>query len=308
MKLFTAVYDDATLLPHFLSHYAAAGVDEFFIAIAPEFSETVGGLASAYSIRSFEGLDLTDSLLAGTAAVTSMRKLHQKLDEWVLIVDLDEFVEFDDPVSKITSQANDEGANVVRGILFDRFGLEGMPAKVTFDTDLAQRFPIKSRFTRHVRRGFDHKGVLVKGRLASAAEEGHHRYEGEFLYSRVLEISHYKWIAGSIERLRRSYEKVRASGMSWAIEYERVLNHYDTHGRFAWETFGGERFDRYIPQREDVCGNCGAPITAREYEYSIALFAAPRCRTHQRQADHAQPVPGVHEASDQRSAAGRLRR
>ena len=33
-----------------------------------------------------------------------------------------------------------------------------------------------------------------------------------------------------------------AAGSPWDFdgEFQRVLDHYDQHGRFAWETFGGE--------------------------------------------------------------------
>src|SRR5437764_74095 len=84
----------------------------------------------------------------------------------------------------------------------------------------------------------DYKSVLVKGFLKSAS--AHHIFYGEVISSKTLDISHYKWFAGSIDRLKAAHELVIKAGEAWAIEYQRVLDHYDKHGRFAWEKFGGE--------------------------------------------------------------------
>jgi hypothetical protein len=80
--------------------------------------------------------------------------------------------------------------------------------------------------------------VLVKGRLRAAA--AHHIFERERVYSQQLEISHYKWTGSALERVRRAYEMAGAQGVPWAEEYKSILDHYEHHGRFAWETFGGE--------------------------------------------------------------------
>jgi hypothetical protein len=89
---------------------------------------------------------------------------------------------------------------------------------------------------RHERRRF--QGVLVKGRLPAAV--AHHIFEGERVYSQQLEISHYKWTESALERVRRGYEMAGAQGIPWAEQPKSILEHHECHGRFAWETFGGE--------------------------------------------------------------------
>ena len=49
------------------------------------------------SPRLYTGLDVDDSVTSGTSAVSAMRAAAQGEDEWVVIVDLDEFVEFKGP-------------------------------------------------------------------------------------------------------------------------------------------------------------------------------------------------------------------
>ena len=86
----------------------------------------------------------------------------------------------------------------------------------------------------------DHKAVLVKGRLPGAPGAGQHNLIGEIVASSVLDIDHYKWTGGSIERLRERCRALAEAGIDRRAEYERVIKHYDAHGRFVWEEFGGE--------------------------------------------------------------------
>jgi hypothetical protein len=232
MKLFTAIYDDARLLGHFLRHYGKYGVTEFFIAAAHGFASIVNKFMNDYRITLFEGLDTADSFLGGTAAVTEMRRIHQQDHEWVVIVDLDEFVEFVPDVHHFLSIAESDNANVVRGIMYDRFSADGKLVDIDEETDLPKLFPVRARFIEKVMQGCDHKGVLVRGQLKAVG--AHHIFEGEKLCFEVLEIAHYKWISGSMDRVKSAIQLV-----PWHVEYERVLDHWERFGRFASETFGG---------------------------------------------------------------------
>jgi hypothetical protein len=292
MKLFTAVYNDAQLFGHFLKYYRAAGVGRFFIASAPEFAVEIERMGKFYPIQVFKDLDVGSSLLTGTEAISAMRHHHQGSDEWSLIVDLDEFIEFAEPVDVIAAKAAGEGADAVRGLLYDRFSADGRLAPVDPEMALSQIFPVKSRFIRYVMQGCDHKTVLVRGHLAPVPGRGHHLFEDERLYSKLLEISHYKWTAGAIERLRASHRRVVAAGLPWEIEYRRALDHYDRHGRFAWETFGGRLSEDFVPVVPERCADCPAPVSEAEHEYSIRQFGRPLCRLHQKQPERAAGAGG----------------
>jgi len=217
----------------------------------------------------------------GTAAVSEMRKLHQEDDEWVVICDLDEFLECE-LVEDAAEAAERAGANLVRGIMHDRFALDGQPRGFAPDEDLNEVYPIKSRFIREVMRGYDHKGILVKGVLNPAPGAAHHWFTGERGFSGVLGISHYKWTASSLERVRSAYEIVSDAGISWAVEYKRVLDHYDRYGRFAWETFGGRRWREFEPEPPaGNCAECGAAVSEAELAYARQNFGRSLCRRDQ---------------------------
>ena len=226
MKLFTAIYDDARLLGPFLRHYDRRGITQFFIAAPPRFVSIIKDLMRDYRITLFEGLDVSDSVLGGTAAVTEMRRIHQQDDEWVVIVDLDEFVEFAPDIHHFLSTAGRDDANVVRGMMYDRFSTDGKLVELEQETDLPKRFPVKARFIEKVMHGCNHKGILVKGRLRAAG--AHHVFEGEKLSSEVLEIAHFKWIAGAIDRLKSAIQLVKGeAGIPWHVEYKRALDDYE---------------------------------------------------------------------------------
>jgi hypothetical protein len=279
MKLFVTIYNDARLLGHFLRHYAGAGVTHFFIAVPPEFAMALGPFMDRYNITRCDGLDVADSILGGVAAVSEMRRRHQRANEWVVLSDLDEFIEFDDDIARLIAAADRMRANVIRGIMLDRFSLDGQPRDFAPDEDLSVTYPIKSRFIRNIMDGCDHKGILVKGYLKPAA--AHHRFEGERTFDRVLEISHYKWIGGSLDRLRVSHQIILDAGISWAMEHRRVFAHFEKYGRFAWETFGGRLAEEFQLEAPSHCKDCGGAISEAEDAYSLDHFGIALCRTDQ---------------------------
>jgi hypothetical protein len=279
VKLFVAIYNDARLLSHFLKHYKSIGVTRFFVAVSAECRREVAQCTDGHPVTLFDDLDVTD--IAKTVAVSEMRRLHQGVDEWVVIVDLDEFLECRSPQS-VAASADRAGANVVRGIMHDRFSADGQARSFSPDARLSEVYPIKSRFIREVMKGCDHKGVLVKGHLKAPAGAIHHWFEGERVFREVLEISHYKWTSGSIDRLRESHRMVKRAKVSWAVEYQRALDHFDTFGRFAWETFGGRFSADFIPEPPaGWCADCGGAVSEAEYDYSSRRFGKILCRTDQ---------------------------
>jgi hypothetical protein len=250
MKLFTAIYDDARLLRHFLRHYDSAGVAEFYIATSAACATEAKAVVGDYNVRLFEQFDVHDSWVGGNGAVTEMRRLLQTENEWSIIVDLDEFIEFSADIEHIVSAAENEGANVVRGIMYDRFTADGRLADFNSDSDLSKLYPVRARFIAHVMRGADYKGVVVKGQLRGAI--AHHRFVGEKVASTILEIAHYKWNTRTIARVEHAYTELVKRGAPWAVEYRRILDHYEQHGRMAWEEFGGELIELARPQKVDM--------------------------------------------------------
>ena len=155
MKLFVAIYNDAQLLGHFLAHYYKAGIKEFFIAVHPAFRDEVSPFEELYDITVFSDLDVTDTPIGQVSAVTEMRRRFQSNSEWAIIVDLDEFIEFPSNVYTLIRKAELEGANVIRGIMWDRFSSDGRLSAFGPHSDLQRIYPVRARFIRDVMQGAD---------------------------------------------------------------------------------------------------------------------------------------------------------
>src|SRR5260370_30341041 len=108
MKLFTAIYDDARLLGHFLAHYGRAGVTEFFIAVAGDLVSAVRPFMSQYQITLCQDLGVSDQYPFGVNAAPEARPRYQKPEDGALVVDIDDFVASPRPVDVVVPVAGSE--------------------------------------------------------------------------------------------------------------------------------------------------------------------------------------------------------
>jgi hypothetical protein len=151
MKLVVCVVDDECgILPRFLCHYAARGITQFFVACPRGFKSSVERHQRDYRLVVDTGQDVVESIPGGVSAVTAMCTRHQHPGEWVMVVDLDEFVEFDPPLEAITQGLDAEGSNVARGLMLDRFARSGAMEGFADNETLDAAFPVKARFNQMV--------------------------------------------------------------------------------------------------------------------------------------------------------------
>lgn len=242
MKLFVAITAHATLLAQFLRHYGACGVSRFFIAVEPGLEQAVSSTIAGYPVEIVRGLDASESIEGGTAAVSRMRRRFAKPDEWVVLSDLDEFQAHPEGLAATVAAADAAGANVVRGLMVDRVATDGQLKPVGPQDDLWRLFPERCYITALLQRGLSYKCALVRGHLESGrTDEGlslaHHHMIGERLAPTTIEIDHFKWNAEARERIELAIARTKAAGQPFWIEYQRVLDHLQHHGRLRWEDF-----------------------------------------------------------------------
>lgn len=239
VKIFVAVDDDASLLPHFLRHYSSQGVTRFFIAAHPDSAAEVRRRCRGYRAVVVRDADTAESVEGGTRAVTALRLKHSGPREWVALADLDEFQIHEGGVRASARRAEREGANAVRGVMIDRVAADGSLPDFDDASDLWSLYPARCRLTKRLQGGLDYKCALVRGHLLSA--NAHHRLRGEKRSSRRVEIHHFKWNARAVPRIRRAIRRIKAAGLGWHVEYERVLAHLRRHGRLRWRDFSAPR-------------------------------------------------------------------
>ena len=242
MKLFVAIAGHASLLPHFLRHYRDAGVTEFYIAVEPDLYDAIDAGSRDFPVHLVAGLDTSESIEGGTAAVTWMRRQFADPSEWVVLADLDEFQAHAWGLAATVAAADAESANVVRGHMIDRVASDGQLPPVIPGADLWQLFPERCHVTSRLQGGLSYKCALVKAGLESGrTEEGlslaHHHMTGERVASVSVEIHHFKWNAEALERMRVAIVRTQAAGQPFWVEYARVIEHLERHGRLRWQDF-----------------------------------------------------------------------
>lgn len=235
MKAFVAVHDDAALLGHFLKHYKSQGVGRFYIAVSRALARETVRLCRGFDVFVTDKLDVRESVVGGTVAVTALRLRYQQPDEWAVIADLDEFQEHPGGVRKTARAAQKEGANVVRGMMIDRVAADGGFPAIEARSDLWSLFPARCLLTKKLQGGVDFKCALVRGHLLPVM--AHHHVSGEKIASNTVEIHHFKWNSTAVPRMKAAIGQIKDVGLSWHVEYERVLAHLKTHGRIRWQDF-----------------------------------------------------------------------
>jgi hypothetical protein len=253
MKLFVAIAEHATLLPHFLRHYRDVGVTRFFISVDAALEDGIAPMVKGFPVEIVRGLDTAESIEGGTEAVSRMRAMFADPHEWVVLTDLDEFQVHPDGVSETAAAADAEGANVVRGYMVDRVARDGTLKPVHADDDLSELFPERCFITILLQGGIAHKCALVKGHLQSGRTAdglslAHHHMQDERIASRAIEVRHFKWNAEAMQRMQLAIGRTQAAGLSFWVEYERVLQHLRANGRLRWEEFTEDALDPSLRQ------------------------------------------------------------
>lgn len=124
MKLFCAIVGEYTLLPHFLKHYSAVGIDHFFFAVDEAIASSVESVTRHWPCTVWRTPDAAESVY-GVKAVSDMRRRHFEPDEWVVIADLDELYLYPAPLPTLISSAETEGSNNIRGTMVEMLAEDG---------------------------------------------------------------------------------------------------------------------------------------------------------------------------------------
>lgn len=234
MHLITPIYLDASLLPHFLRHYSALGVTAFHFSLNTRLNAGLEEEVRRWCVGApafIEAVYEMDDVTADVAPhLNRIRERCVGPDEWLSVVDLDEFYELPAPLPQFLAERDALGEDHVVGRFVDRLAPNGALPPLGDEPSLSLQFPLARRITRMLAGGNDAKVVLQKGRHTIV--RGHHVIEGGVRQSAIeLPLNHYKWKAGVIERLRERLKVHEARGLPWADESRRLLAHYEAHGR-----------------------------------------------------------------------------
>jgi hypothetical protein len=233
MQLFTSIYADCHLLPHFLDHYSSLGVSRVValvnVAAQPDLLERVRQHAASHDLVVGAVIEEDFDAPRTYAALERLKERHCVPTEWVFVADLDEFVELPEPLDALIRRCENSGADYVRGLLVDRISADGsFPA--LDGRPIGVQFPLAADLTTNLLCACPTKVPLM--RATCPIQTGLHATRGVPLPAPVLRVHHYKWTDRVIERA-----------------HDRLLMNLKRGDRFWFEP---DCFLRYISGRSGI--------------------------------------------------------
>lgn len=238
--------DTPILTNHFLKYYKELGIENFLIIINSK-TEDNPNLQKTKEILSHNGI--IPEIWIGLYDVYTYRQKrlalqykHCKSNDWVIGVDLDEFIELP-PIFKTFKEfleSNDlHGYSYVKGIFVDRLSSDGELKELQELPDISIQFPIKCDITKSILKACIDKIVAHKGNIETGT--GHHvlswskEYDMYSLthYHDILNVNHYKWDDTVISRIKKfalnnDYANIDDA---WYTEGNRFLNYISKYGK-----------------------------------------------------------------------------
>lgn len=245
MTLFTPICERCTLLPYYLRYYARLGIDQFVLALwngrdNPEI-EAIEAMSSGYNVRIETSVRCRYEDYCGPAETNGLNDLREKYvrdDEWYAIADLDEFCWFGGfPMTEVPRLAEERGFLAVHGRFRDRLGEGGRLMPVPVNGSLDNTFPWQAWLTN--RTGACHDKICLAHKSVPI-HSGHHEAPGiepHQLWRDLVEVHHFKWIAGVQHVLRARHKHYVRQGHYWAHESQDFLN-----------LLKGDCFDLSVPE------------------------------------------------------------
>jgi hypothetical protein len=254
---------DTALLPYWLAHYAALGVDHFHVVRHADDADAPG-LAESVEVMRRAGLEFAEIAIGPWHMDLNARLIGEQMrahpDDWWVVADLDEFHVLDRPLDELVKYCEAGGWDYVDGAFVDRVADEGRlidPAPGGRPS-LWEQYPLAGQLTARLLDGRPTKVVLARGTVE--LDVGQHMAwtgAGAPHHEVFAQVHHFKWNSTVPARLER---RVAAySSGAWEVIFPEVieesrefLRHMTEHGgridvddeRFRF-TRSGPLFDDY---------------------------------------------------------------
>jgi hypothetical protein len=240
----TALGNDLALLPHWIKHYGGMGAKMVvMLACGGAVPDTVD----------LHDADVTYASMPESIAMGKWQHYPQleklcamgiKDDDWLIVADLDEMMEFPRRIAPVTPvQAAIDACErrklpCVYGHFVDMVAADGSLPPVLADKPLAEQFPVETRLTEMVLGGGTQKVMLMRPNVT--IYEGHHyaaeKIGGPRLYPDIpfgelgqYKVRHYKWKSNLREHILHCMSFANCAE-SWRKEMQTALNYLDSHG------------------------------------------------------------------------------
>ncbi|MGO9113219.1 MAG: hypothetical protein ACLP9L_28630 [Thermoguttaceae bacterium] len=234
IALSTVIYDGVELVPHFIKHYAALGVDAILLAAHERVCHDVLHFASGYPAFVFPfRRGHFDCMQKHAMEKTLVNFFDAGPDDYIIYCDIDEFQEYPAPLKEIVRIMDERNLWALRGYFLDRLAADGRLPAVRPAPDIFLQYPIRCRLTRNLLHASDQKIMICRGRVD--LNSGHHdtfnAYYDAVPVAGDYVVHHFKWTNGLLERMRARLAIATINPM-YAEECRRTLALYDPQRGF----------------------------------------------------------------------------
>lgn len=223
------------LLPHFIRHYKDKLQTSIIFCISEQNIELQKYCdISNIEYKTFNNFDPTQIL--GNQDSERINQVKNKIQDWYIPVDLDEFIVVESYVDLelLQKQCVDTDAQYVTGYLVDRLSEQNQIKEYICEhTPIHEQFPHTDYITRNIMRACVYKVLLSSPDVS--VSPGHHwpvipdcdKATHLALSDIKIPIYHYKWF-GNILELEYNKWKVRINrSPKYALEQHNLLNYFD---------------------------------------------------------------------------------
>ena len=244
------------LLAQMIAHYRSLGVDRFLFTLhldpGNDLETNSTGRKVFESILSRFGIAESfycDVPFDSDDFYHHKDNLQWKLvsaEDWIVWADSDEFQKYPAPISEIVRINERKNVNYLRGILIDRVGPDGSLPKFDPSSSIWEQYPVCCAVTHSIAKGYNIKVALAQGWMQ--VTYGHHMpaaieparaapmriavadHPELRTTPGVVQVHHFKWEAGVIDRLReRVTPEMQSTHAHW-VESQRLLDYFESNG------------------------------------------------------------------------------
>jgi hypothetical protein len=248
------------LLPYYLAHYRALGVQRFVTACEPDALDRSGALARLLAAQpDVTVVDLPKWFRrSGVAGMIEeeVRPRVASAQDWLIPADLDELNQYPCGLRELIEELDQNRETHVMGQLRDRLAHDGVLAEaLPFErgVPLWEQYPLEADVTGRIVRGRRDKVLLSRGDLAwSGGHHGLRESTNNAPYAYPGIAHHFKWRSGLLRVLASRVQNERRSGMPWREESVRLDDYLRRHGRISPQDVAA--VPGYLPSRGDPVG------------------------------------------------------
>jgi|GEM_PF-4824864 len=234
------------LLHHFIRYYQNLGITEWEITLHTGTEQELNNLA-VFQAKLAE-YQIPYQIWEGEYNTHYREQMHnefvlQQSDcQWVLGVDLDEFVEFPCQIPDYLENLDEQGYNCVSGNLIDRVSVGGILPFIEKNIPLEQQFPLKANVKKNICKPLypetsSEKKLAIKKPLQWGT--GHHTLKNDcYAYLKespeALNINHYAWdslLRARIEYRYKTYSQ-QPEIFPWIDQYKNLLEYLTEYNKF----------------------------------------------------------------------------